>query len=187
MDRLLARLREEIGDLLWDQWCALGVAGRASRKAVPFVVDPEVLLLATMRFSAGDGRLLAEVLDWLSRNGGLISLQRLKNLQTSSQLGTREGLEELGKFMEREGVRNWKSLAGWASKVSAVSGQGGLFKNREQRGMSQAPDCRRPETFLLRMRGIFGVSARPEVLTWFLTHDEGYAAQIAREFSKHGE
>jgi hypothetical protein len=62
MDRLLARLREEICDLLWDQWSALGVAGRASGKAVPFVVDPEALLLATMRFGNDDGRLVMEVM-----------------------------------------------------------------------------------------------------------------------------
>lgn len=187
MDKHLTRLWEEIGDLLWDQWSALGVAGRASGKSVPFVVDPEALLLATIRFGAGDGRLMAEVLDWLSQNGGMISLQRLKNLQTSSRVGTREGLLKLGSFMESAGFRNWKSLVSWASKVPVLPGSGGVFGDVELRGMSQAPDCSRSEAFLLRMRGVFGVSSRPEVLTWLLTHDEGYAAQISRDtgwFSK---
>ena len=187
MNKELTRLRKEICDLLWDQWSALGVAGRVSGKSVPFVVDPEALLLATMRFGTGDGRLVAEVLDWLSKNGGLISLQRLKNLQTSSQLGTREGLEKIGLFMEKAGFRNWKSLAGWASKVPRNSGSEGVFEIGENRKMSQVPDYIQPEAFVLRMRGIFGVSARPEILTWLLTHAEGYAAQIARDtawFSK---
>jgi len=48
--------------------------------------------------------------DWLSTYGGLISLQRLQNLQTSSRVGTRERLEELGVFTEQQGFRNWKGL-----------------------------------------------------------------------------
>ena len=38
------RLQETMVDLLWDQWIALGVAGRGTgRPPVPFVVDPEAL------------------------------------------------------------------------------------------------------------------------------------------------
>ena len=43
------------------------------------------------------------------------------------------------------------------------------------------------EAFILRLRALFGVNARPEVLTWLLTHRAGYAAEIARDvgwFSK---
>jgi hypothetical protein len=165
VDKRLEHLREAILDFLWDQWAALGVAGRPSGKELPFVVDPEALLLATMQFGAGEGRLVSEVLDWMSRNGGLISLQRLKNVQTSSRVGTREGLEELGRFMEKAGYRNWKSLSSWAENVSSCSARVGMWEDGQLREMSQAPDCSRPEAFLLRMRGIFGVSARPEVLT----------------------
>ena len=54
MSSQLERLQEAVVDLLWDQWVALGLAGRPSGKKVPFVVDPEALLLATMRFGTGD-------------------------------------------------------------------------------------------------------------------------------------
>ena len=65
MDELRLRLREAVLDLLWEQWGALGAAGLSLAKKVPFVVDPEALLLATMRFGAGEARLTDEVLDWL--------------------------------------------------------------------------------------------------------------------------
>ena len=187
MDELRLRLREAVLDLLWEQWGALGAAGLSLAKKVPFVVDPEALLLATMRFGAGEARLTDEVLDWLSTNGGLISLQRLKNLQTSSRVGPREGLVELGSFMEQQGFRNWKTLPTWAGKVSSRSGQSWVTETSELREMSVVPDVGREECFLLRMRSVFGVSARPEVLIWLLTHEEGYAAEIARDtgwFSK---
>jgi hypothetical protein len=181
------RLREGVVDFLWDQWIALGVAGRGAGAPVPFVVDPEALVLATMRFGGGEARLVEEVLDWLARNGGLISLQRLKNLQTSSRVGTREGLEGLGRFMEEAGYRNWKTLPAWAEKVSSRSGHAWIPKDLVRREMSAVPECRRPEAFLLRLRALFGVSARPEVIAWLLIEGDGYAAEIAREtgwFSK---
>lgn len=181
-------LRGAVVDLLWDQWIALGVAGHGTEMPpVPFVVDAEALLLATMRFGGREARLVVEVLDWLARNGELISLQRLKNLQTNSLVGTREGLEGLGRFMEAAGHRNWKSLAAWAESVSSPGGQAWVPEGLELRKMSQAPDGSRTEVFLLRLRSLFGVSARPEVIAWLLTHSSGYAAEIARDtgwFSK---
>lgn len=187
MDELRQGLREAVLDLLWEQWGTLGAAGVSLAKRVPFVVDPEALLLATMRFGVGEARLTEEVLDWLSKNGGLISLQRLKNLQASSRVGTREGLVELGRFMEQQGFRNWKTLRTWAGKVPPGSGPSWVPETSELREMSVAPELGRAECFLLRMRSVFGVSARPEVLTWLLTHEEGYAAGVARDtgwFSK---
>ena len=159
------RLQEVLMDFLWDQWIALGVAGRGTGlPSVPFVVDPEALLLATIRFGGGEARMVEEVLDWLVQNGGLISLQRLKNLQANSRVGSREGLDELGRFMEEAGHRNWKTLPGWAAKVSSPTGRGWVPKAAGFREMSQTPECSRPEVFLLRLRGAFGVSARPEVM-----------------------
>lgn len=51
----------------------------------------------------------------------------------------------------------------------------------EVRGMSVAPDPNDAEAFLFRMRALFGINARAEVLTWLLTHRSGHPARIARE------
>ncbi|MES2658108.1 MAG: hypothetical protein V4689_05790 [Verrucomicrobiota bacterium] len=176
------RLQEALRDFLWDQWVALGLAGHASGKPVPFVIDPEALLLATLRFAMDEGRFRGEVLDWLTQNGALLSVQRMKNFDLSMRVAPPESVRALAAFMEKAGYRNWKTLQ---TRVS--SGAKLEFSESTGRGMSQAPDSARPEAFLLRMRMLFGVNARAEVITWLLTHTDGHAARIAREtgwFSK---
>jgi hypothetical protein len=72
-------------DLLWRQWCSLGVAGHAKPTEPTRIIDPEALLLATTRLGCHDPSLYDESLDWLSKNGSLIHLQRLKTLHADSQ------------------------------------------------------------------------------------------------------
>ncbi len=177
-DRLQAALR----DFLWDQWVALGLAGHASGAPVPFVIDPEALLLATLRFAMDEARFRSEVLDWLTRNGALLSVQRTKNLDLSMRVAPPPSVRALAAFMEKAGYRNWKTLEARVSPVAKLEST-----ESTERSMSQAPDSARPEAFILRMRMLFGVNARAEVITWLLTHADGHAARIAREtgwFSK---
>ena len=174
-----AQLREALLDFLWDQWASLGAPAQGVGSPVPFVIDPEALLLASMRFGETDARMADIVADWLPKNGAFLNLQRLKNLQSGTKLGTRENLATLGNLMEAAGFRNWKTLSDSSAKSNAGDGQ--------SRSMSQSPDPSRPEAFLLKMRMLFGLSARPEIITWLLTHPSGHAAEIARDtgwFSK---
>jgi hypothetical protein len=64
---------------LWRQWSQLGIAGEI---AFPdrWIIDPEALLLMTLRLGRFDPRLFDEVMAWCVRNGRWLSLQRLKNL-----------------------------------------------------------------------------------------------------------
>lgn len=176
------RLHAALRDFLWDQWVALGLAGHANGAPVPFVIDPEALLVATLGFAMDEARFQGEVLDWLTRNGALLSVQRMKNLDLSMRVASPESVRGLAAFMEKAGYRNWRTLEALASSVANSE-----FSNSTGRGMSRTPDPIRPEAFLLRMRMLFGVNARAEVITWLLTHADGHAARIAREtgwFSK---
>jgi len=178
------RLHEALRDFLWDQWVALGQAGHASGRPVPFMVDPEALLLGTLRFAMDEGRFRSEVPDWLSKNGGLVSVQRIKNLDLATRIAPPQGLRALSEFMQKAGHRNWKTVA---TRVSAGAAEADGFPETGGRGLSMPPDLARPEAFLLRLRMVFGMSARAEVVTWLLTHSGGHAAGIAREtgwFSK---
>ena len=174
-----ALLREALLDFLWDQWASLGAPAQGVGSSVPFVIDPEALLLASMRFGDTDARMTDIIADWLPKNGAFLNLQRLKNLQSGTKLGTRENLATLGNLMEAAGFINWKKLSESSEKSNVGGGQ--------SRSMSQSPDPSRPEAFLLKMRMLFGLSARPEIITWLLTHPAGHAAEIARDtgwFSK---
>jgi hypothetical protein len=80
-----AKCLEATIDLLWRQWCSLGVSGHAAPVNQSLLLDPEALLLATTAVGRSEPRLFDEMVDWLNSFGGLVSLQRLKNLQHSMQ------------------------------------------------------------------------------------------------------
>lgn len=51
----------------------------------------------------------------------------------------------------------------------------------ELRGMSQSPRPSQPATFLFKLRALFGMQARAEVMGWLLANDQGHPAEIARQ------
>ena len=169
-------LRASLTDFIWDQWVSLGMAGNASGRVVPFVIDPEALLLGTLGFAMGEARLRDEVLDWLSRNGDLLSVQRVKNLNMNMPVAVPEDVRGIAVFMSSHGYVSWKSIASDDPADKASD-----FTRYTLRGMSQAADSVRPEAFIFRMRQLFGVNARVEILTWLFTHPEGHPAYIARD------
>jgi len=63
---------------LWNQWSVLGVAGY--NRANSHIVDPESLLLFTLKTARYDARLYDEVVGWCSVNGELLSIPRIKSL-----------------------------------------------------------------------------------------------------------
>ena len=73
------RFDRSVTEFLWRQWVQLGLSGEMPQ-ADTWAIDPEALLAITIRVGGRDPRLFDEVLDWLSLNGKLISVQRLKNL-----------------------------------------------------------------------------------------------------------
>ncbi len=173
---LKSLLRNALLDFLWDQWVSLGMAGNASGKPVPFIIDPEALLLATLRFAIDENRFRGELLDWLQHNGALLSVQRVKNLQLNCKVADAKPLRGIAKTMEAQGYPNWKSIRSEHEPEASTD-----FSKHVPRGMSQAPDPGRKENFILRLRLLFGVNARAEIIAWFLTHVEGHAAHIARD------
>lgn len=178
MDRneINARLRAALTEFIWDQWVAIGMAGHASGKPVPFVIDPEALLSGTLRFALGESRLRDGMLDWLSQNGGLLSVQRVKNLQMNMPVALPEDINGIAAFMVSQGYGSWKSIVSDDSNIPATD-----FTQHTLRGMGRVPDAAEEAAFIFRMRQIFGVNARVETLTWLFTHSEGHAAYIARD------
>jgi len=175
------RFQNSLDGFLWDQWVAIGVAGAARNPSIPFIIDPEALLLASTQFAGHDSRLMEEVLDWILANGDLLNLQRLKNVNTSFQIGSSSVLREIATIASASGQTAWKKLLTFGAEKPRVPSVYG--EDIRTRGMSFHPDPNRPEAFLFRMRAIFGLNARPEILTWLLTHSSGHPALIARETS----
>jgi hypothetical protein len=206
-----AELLEAALQLLWRQWSALGVAG-VVRDDGNEIIDPEALLLITTVFSRYEARLFDEVLDWLRLNGNRLNLQRLRNLHEAWPAAD---LNVLGAMADVLGGRS--SLHKWAALDSTkrqppdspaqslfTSAQGmpmpvfgkpdadfarhGLLRATPKlRGMSRAPSPDTPANFLFKLRALFGLSARADILAWLLSTESGHPAEIARRtgwFSK---
>jgi len=169
-------LRRSLTDFIWDQWVSLGMTGHASGKPVLFVIDPEGLLLGTLRFALEESRLRDGMLDWLSQNGDLLSVQRVKNLHMNMPVALPEDVSGIAAFMVSHGHASWNSIVS-----NHPSTPGTDFTQYTLRGMSRAPDPTEKAAFIFRMRQLFGVNARVEILTWLFIHHEGHAAYIARD------
>jgi hypothetical protein len=197
------QLRGALLDLLWQQWAALGVAG-ATKPDAEWCVDPEALVLITTTTQGrADPRLFNEMLDWLWVHGESVNVQRLKNIQKAVGLGDHRVLGAIAAWLSRRStLSKWKPLAAISEPVAKTQplftskdgtpqpsfGQAdpiflkhgfhrGQVKHRE---LSQAPNPLLPTTLLWKLRALFGVQARAEILLWLLTHESGHAADIAR-------
>lgn len=62
----------------WDQWTQMGVSGRSDRSD-RWATDPEGLLVFSLVVGRHEPRLFDEILDWMTLNLRLISIQRLHN------------------------------------------------------------------------------------------------------------
>ncbi|MEI8234156.1 MAG: hypothetical protein WCH57_05665 [Verrucomicrobiota bacterium] len=212
------RFHELVLSFLWRQWSAVGVAGQA-RTDDDWVIDPEALLLLTTTFGRRDPRLFDEVLDWLSTEGGSINLQRLKNLQTTHQLGHPGVLAAMAatvglrapqakwRNLSREftvplGARTKEEMASFRRSGPVyeipekpellfpgipVMGEAdelflafGWLRERVQlRGLSIPPNPHLPTNLLFKLRALFGLQARAEIMACLLCSEADHPAQIA--------
>jgi hypothetical protein len=204
MDTLLlsfrARCLEAMLDLLWRQWCSLGVAGHSGPAAENHLIDPEALALATVSVGRHDARLFDEALDWLRKYGSLINLQRLKNLQRSTGLGDESVLCGVAAWLASHAAQpRWKALARSGSNRKLIQplflgikgspahetdpvflAQGLARSPVQMRGMSRAPRPIYPPNLMIALRALIGVSARVEVILCLAGGAPAHASEIAR-------
>lgn len=180
-------LLDSILGLLWRQWTGVGVAGQVASEGSACVIDPEALLLFSALFGRYDQRLYDLVSSWLVKYGLLVNPTRLKALVRQAPWADTASLAYLSALRARVGDRRWQKASAGRS-----TGKGGLepmffyAKGEEplycrekdelaaQYGFQRAPFEYQnklsrvlPETastLLLRMRGMYGVSARADIL-----------------------
>lgn len=187
------QFQEHVLGFLWRQWSALGVAGQ-SQPVDRWMLDPEALLLATTSLGR-DPRLFDEVLDWLNTNGQFINLQRLQNL--GQRFGDLTVLRAMAAHLARRSVHaKWKTLL---REKPTVAGAQPLFpgvpvfglpdelfaRHGWQRGpvtlrqLSKPADPHRPTNFLMKLRALFGMQARAEVIAYLLAEESGHPGEMA--------
>ena len=142
-------VRELVLATLWSLWAELGLSGWG-RHHQDSAVDLEALIVATARLAALDARLTKETLDWCVTNGRLASAVRLKHLAAAADLTTQRGLGTFAATVNANSRLNWPGAT--SSRAFTATGR------------SAAPELERPALIQLRIRALWGVSARAEVL-----------------------
>ena len=193
--------KTELLSLLWRQWSSLGVAGYGNEQGNG-IIDPEALLIFTCAIGRYDPRLFDEALDWLRANGDLINIQRLKMILRQEKFAGAQVLAaiaaEIGQGYK---ARKWKSLFeninkktieplfyspdnaplkdfGKTNEVFADYGfSRGQIKPRNQ----ITPLKYSKNALILKLRGLFGLNAKAEIITHLLTHETAHPSLIARE------
>lgn len=147
-----SRLQEHALDLAWSLWAEVGASGW-QRRHTSHAIDPELLILFTSFLGDADPRLRDESTDWSIAYGRYVSAARLKNLVASE---TPEAAQAFGEF---------------AATVNAHSGfrWPGATEPRhfKRTGRSEVPDFSRPSLIAFRLRALFGVAARAEIVRAF--------------------
>ncbi len=202
---------KNILDLLWGQWCILGVPGH-SIKAGPYCIDPEALMLTTCSFGRYDQRLFDGMLEWLIEHERFLSLLRTSTLIKKEPLEGTRTIGAVADFLASEHrFARWRKLAGDAPHVdkpeplfnTADGSSVGSFGYQDPvflaYGLSRGEFIRRsnigsfhlshPASFWLRLRALMGVSSRTDAFLYlFLRRDGGHPSLIARElgYSQRG-
>ena len=207
MNMSLQKFRLEFLEMLlrfsWREWTALGVAGQ-ERGGIHHVVDPEALLLFTCSLGRYDQRLFDEVMDWLSKNGRFLNIQRMRNILHKEAFGGGEVLTAVADWMsQREAPTKWKLLAKMETEKNERQSlfylpdgrplplsqhndetflKHGFNRNPlEPRGYAQTFPPDETPCLLLKLRALLGVNARCDVLTYLALQGAGHPREVARE------
>ena len=205
------RLHDTLLQFLWRQWAQLGVAGTVAFPD-RWIIDPEPLLLVSLALARFDPRLYDEILDWSVTNERWISVQRIKNLARAwnAELPDPQGIRRrsLGAFAgvmhANEHRLRWKSLVEpsshdsltplflhpdgsplpiWGTEDPHFAAFGFQRSSLTLRRLSMTVSFGTPPCLLLRLRALFGLGPRPEVIAYLLTAGAAKVAAIAQATS----
>ena len=164
----------------------------------------EALLLVTTTQARADPRLFDEVLDWLWVNGQWVNVQRLRNIHRRIALGDSRILSAIADWLsQRSTLIKWRPLA--AADGTDSDNREPLFRLKDgrpqpifgevdpifarhgftrgpirRRKLSQQPNPRPAAALSWKLRALFGVQARCDILLCLLARGAGYAADLTR-------
>ncbi len=162
------KLREEIHNFYWGVWSELGVSGWG-RTHNDWAIDPEPLIAFSPSVIASEPRLRDEVIDWCSDNWRHISAVRLRHLLKDNP---------------EEDTDAWGQLAATVNRLSGSAKWPRATSERDftRTGRSSLRPLSEGSMIYLRMRSIFGLTARTEILRYLLfTGERSTAAMLATQ------
>jgi predicted transcriptional regulator len=144
-----ATIREHVLELVWSLWAELGVSSWTRRHEL-WAVDPEPLILFTAYLSETDRRLRDEAIDWCIRYGEYVSATRLRNLLKDQPAEAKSAFEDFAAVVNAHSAQNWPSTA-----------EAPRYQPSRRSSLSS---FEAPALIVLRLRALFGVAARADIL-----------------------
>jgi hypothetical protein len=193
---------ERLIAFLWKQWAQLGLMSASVETRDEWVIDPEALLLLSATYARYDPRLFDEVIDWLKQNARFVNITRLKSLIRRYDFQSGAVIAALGSVVkERNSRLRWsfpspkepmgakilfwnadgKSMADFGNPDEIFLRHGFKRGYLKLRGLSRRFNPVMPACALLRLRALFGISVRAEIMLYLLTHEMAHPSGIAAE------
>ena len=154
-------LRGDAVALAWGCWAELGAAGWA-RTHRDWAIDPEPLVLFTAWLGDSDPRLRDAATDWCIQHWRHVSRVRLRNLLREQRLEVQQA------FGEFSATVNVHTRASWPGATTP--------RTFAAPGRSNLPSLTVSSLVWLRVRAMFGLGARAEILRHFLASPERFAS-----------
>lgn len=142
-------IREHILDMTWSLWAELGISSW-TRRHQQWAIDPEPLILFTALLSESDRRLRDEAIDWCIHYGSYVAASRLRNLLKDTPPAQQAAFETFAAAVNANSDHRWPSAAP-APKYKPT-------------GRSSVSSFTAPALIALRLRALFGVAARADIL-----------------------
>lgn len=168
MRRSKGEFQEHLLDLLWSLWEELGVPGVVSRRHGDVFIDPEPLILFTALHGELDRRLRDESIDWVISYGSYVSKARVKAIRRDWSAGSDPSFAQYAATVNEHSALSWPN------------DDGGALSFRP-RARAVLKDLTASPLISLRIRAIFGVSARAELIRVFVSRPD--AAFTATELA----
>lgn len=167
--RVRQQLREATRSLAWSQWAALGVS-TWERPSVTSLIDLEALIAFTGQRWPDDPRLAAQSIDWIASNMQLVSLHQVRSALTRHRWSFQGEFAAFARTAERFTHKKWPGKGEASPFLDSLPGK------------SRPVDLMEPALLGLRVRALFGLGARAEIIRHLLFHDWPHTASgLARE------
>jgi len=199
-------LLESMLNILWKQWSTVGLYSNLEQEN-KFLIDPESLLCVSCFFGRFDPRLFDEVISWLSENGNLLNIDRLKNVLRFFINSETNVLGAVAEYLvKKEQKRKWDRVVHFCTKkkkeekiqnffvakdlvpvpvvgkFDPVFLRWGFRRNEVNlRKRIQKIDFEKPCNLLLKLRSFFGVNARADIYAFLLFSEGDNSLQISQK------
>lgn len=156
-------------DLVWRLWGQLGVS-TWTESHQGWAMELEPLVVFTAFLADHDRRLLRETVDWCVAHDAYLSTAQLRHVVRAGPASFEEHLGRYGATVSLHTTRTWPGSEGQTSFDVSPSGK------------SRLRDLDGPARIQLRLRSLFGISARAEIVRVLLIdpYRQWATAEIAR-------